>query len=337
MRTVDRDLRQAPEPVPVTALTGFLGAGKTTLLNRILNGDHGLRVGVLVNDFGSVNIDADLVVDIDSDVVSLANGCVCCSIRDDLVQAIHATLDRPEQPEYLLLEASGVAEPSGIVTTFVDNGSLAQRVRVDSITCVVDAEQLFAVPEQMETKIWQIAFADLVVLNKVDLVDRARIEEIRAWLDDRMHRYRLIEAAHCDVPLEVLLSAGRFAPAHLELSLNGRSNAGGHRGADGHEPGGHDHHPHDHGHDHVSGYTTWSFESKEPRSLAALREAASRLPAGIYRAKGVIDTIEAPGRRAVLQVVGKRVDISLADEWGARNPRTQIVAIGSSAEDYGAA
>ena len=161
---------------PVTVLTGFLGAGKTTLLNRILNGDHGLRVGVLVNDFGSVNIDAELVVDIDSDVVSLANGCVCCSIRDDLVQAIHTTLDRPERPEYLLLEASGVAEPSGIATTFVDNGSLAERVRLDSITCVVDAEQVFAAPELMEVKIWQIAFADLLILNKVDLVTRKRIQ-----------------------------------------------------------------------------------------------------------------------------------------------------------------
>ena len=303
---------------PVTVLTGFLGAGKTTLLNRILNGDHGLRVGVLVNDFGSVNIDAELVVDIDSDVVSLANGCVCCSIRDDLVQAIHTTLDRPERPEYLLLEASGVAEPSGIATTFVDNGSLAERVRLDSITCVVDAEQVFAAPELMEVKIWQIAFADLLILNKVDLVTRKRIKDIRAWLDDRMHRYRLVEATRCEVPLEVLLGVGRFDPAFDPGTEALRSQVCADPSCS---------HDHD-GHDHSQTFATWSFESELPLSLEQLREAASRLPADIYRAKGVVHAAEAPERRAVLQVVGKRVDISLSAEWGEQAPRTQIVAIG---------
>ncbi|MGH3506427.1 MAG: CobW family GTP-binding protein [Nocardioidaceae bacterium] len=325
MRSIDDD-SGSQDRAPVTVLTGFLGAGKTTLLNRILKGDHGLRVGVLVNDFGDVNIDADLVVDVDSDVVSLANGCVCCSIRDDLVDAIHATLDRPERPEYLLLEASGVAEPSGIATTFVNDGSLAERVRLDSITCVVDAEQILAVPELMETKIWQIAFADMIVLNKVDLVERETIHQVRAWLDSRMHRYRLLEASHCDVPLEVLLGVGRFDPARLEASLDGRSNDGGHASRDVH---GRDH-------DHVGNYSTWSFESTEPLSLETLRETAARLPASIYRAKGVVHTAEVPERRTVLQVVGKRVDISLADGWGARTPQTRIVAIGSATENDGA-
>jgi G3E family GTPase len=132
--------------VPITILAGFLGAGKTTLLNRILNGKHGLRVPVLVNDFGAVNIDAELVIGVKDEVISLANGCVCCTIRDDLVETVVQTINRREAPEYILLEVSGVADPSGIAMTFVDR-ELQDRIRLDSITCVVDADQVFAHPE----------------------------------------------------------------------------------------------------------------------------------------------------------------------------------------------
>jgi G3E family GTPase len=307
--------------VPITILTGFLGAGKTTLLNRILTGNHGLRVGVLVNDFGSINIDAELVVGVDDNMISLSNGCVCCQIRDDLIESVVALLARPEKVEYILLEASGVADPAGIFATFSDF-NLRDRIRLDSVICVVDAEQVFAHPEYpplMELKLLQVGFADMLILNKVDLAGPDQVEKVKAWLDEHFSRLRIVETNYCEVPYEILLGVGRFDPARAALNAPPAEQSCTDSTC-------HDDH---HAHDHSKVFSTWSYQTNEPLSLEALRETMRKLPGSVYRAKGVVYNSDAPHRRAVLQVVGRRVDISLQEEWGERAPRTQIVVIGA--------
>jgi G3E family GTPase len=303
--------------IPITILTGFLGAGKTTLLNRILSDDHGLQIAVLVNDFGELNIDADLVVGVEDDVVSLANGCVCCQIREDLLETVEEIIKRPDKVEFILLEASGVADPAGIVGTF-NSFKYRDLIRLDSVTCVVDAEQILAdqeYPHLTELKLRQIGLADMVVLNKVELAGPEKVMQIRQWIDHHFNRIRIVETNYCDVPYEILMGVGRYDPARSILSEADHRHADG----DGHDV------EHDHGHD----FKTWSYQTDQPMSLEALRQMAKKLPGGIYRCKGVVYAAEAPEQRAVLQVVGRRSDVSLHDEWGDTQPRTQIVAIGT--------
>jgi len=296
--------------VPITILTGFLGAGKTTLLNRILRDDHGLRIAVLVNDFGEINIDAELIVGVEDDMISLANGCVCCQLRDDLLETVEELINRPERVEYILLEASGVADPAGIVATF-KSFKYRDLIRLDSVTCVIDADQVLEHQEYEslnQLKLRQIGFADMVILNKVALAGADKVQQVHEWINHHFNRIRIVETNFCDVPYEVLMGVGHYDPARLFIDQQN--------------------HVQENGHDHGQTFHTWSYETRRPMSLEAVRQMAKKLPGGIYRCKGVVFAAEAPERRAVLQVVGRRSDVSLYDDWGDAKPVTQIVAIG---------
>jgi len=287
------------EPTPVTILTGFLGAGKTTLLNRILRAPHELRIGVMVNDFGSVNIDARLVAAVRGDQIDLTNGCVCCSMRGNLVQSTLAMLDRPSPPEYLIVEASGISDPVGVAAAF-RTSALRERTRLDGVIALVDAENCRnpRLDEQLVED--QVRSADLVILNKIDLVPEETQAELREWIRTLAPAARIVPAVQADVPLSVLLGVERAGP--LE-DMN-------HQG---------------HGHPLLG---SWTYCTDRPLAYRKVRDALADLPPSIFRAKGILAAADAPNLQFAVQMVGRRVAIDVLGPWGEEPRRTELVFIG---------
>ncbi|HWL68651.1 MAG TPA: GTP-binding protein, partial [Geminicoccus sp.] len=229
------------DQTPVTVLTGYLGAGKTTLLNRILTEDHGKKYAVIVNEFGEIGIDNDLLVESDEEVFEMNNGCICCTVRGDLIRVIEGLMKRRDRFDGIVIETTGLADPAPVAQTFFVDEDVAKKSRLDAVVTVVDAKHVRQRIEDSQEADDQIAFADVILLNKTDLVTPEELAEVRRAIRGINRFAKIHETRNSAVPLDEILNRGAFDLARiLELDPDFLEH-------------GHDHHDHHHGHDHVCG------------------------------------------------------------------------------------
>jgi G3E family GTPase len=348
--------------LPVTIITGFLGSGKTTLLNHILTNQQGLKTAVLVNEFGEIGIDNDLIISTsaDNNMVELSNGCVCCTMNEDMVNEVYKIINRPDI-DYLVVETTGLADPVPLALTFLGT-ELRDMTRLDSIITLIDSANFSIDLFNSEAAMNQIIYGDILLLNKTDLVDEADVDLLEVRIRDMKTGARILRTKNSEVPLPMVLSVGLFeSDKYVELDAqpdHGHSHDHSH-GTHSHAEHQHEHHDHsacdhDHGkcehddhaahdhadHDHTAhdhrhsdhlaqdGFTSLSFQSDRPFSLKKFQDFLdNHLDEGVFRAKGLLWFSESPNCH-IFHLCGKR--FSIDDQEWKNLPSNKLVLIGQN-------
>jgi len=320
--------------IPVTVLTGYLGAGKTTLLNRILTENHGKRYAVVVNEFGEIGIDNDLIVESDEEVFEMNNGCICCTVRGDLIKVVEGLMKRPGGFDGILVETTGLADPAPVAQTFFMDDDVKARAKLDAVVTVADAKHLLGSLKDSPEAQEQIGFADVILLNKTDLVSPAELAEVEKRIRAINPHATVHRTERCAIPLDRVLDRGAFDLERI-LSLDPEF-LDGHDHDHDHD---HGHHNHDHDHDHHHHHHDIEAQGISSVSLRAgtvdpkkffpwIERTTQEQGPDILRLKGILSMKDDP-QRYVVQGVHMIIEGTHQRQWRDDEKReSRLVFIG---------
>ena len=304
---------QTSAQVPVTVLTGYLGAGKTTLLNRILSEQHGKKYAVIVNEFGELGVDNDLVVNADEEVFEMNNGCICCTVRGDLIRIIEGLMKRKDKFDGILVETTGLADPGPVAQTFFTDDDVKAKTRLDAIVTVIDAKHFFGQLEQGSEAEQQVAFADVILLNKTDLVSEDELRKVEDKIRGINRYARIFHTQKSQIELDAILDKGAFDLGRiLEFEPDFL------------------HSGHDHNHeDEIRSLSITADRPVDPDRFQKWMGALLQIKgADIFRSKGILAIDGAP-RRYVYQGVHMMMDSAWGTQWKDGEKRSsKLVFIG---------